>query len=99
MTASRTEVLQNRIGDWKQAYDAVREDITPQPLRAMLDQFVNTPLPENAGDAITTFTARLNATLALARLVSANDRAAGTIAALMVAQGIKPTSFDYGDDT
>ncbi len=85
MTAGRT--VPQKVGDWKVAYDAIREEMTMPEMRAILaamqsnDQMRDLPLY-----------------IQLARLVSANDRAAGTIAALITQTGIKPTAFNYGDD-
>lgn len=83
MTRPRTP--QEKVGDWYTAYVAVREEITPKLYRDEL--------------------ARLNATeggfvpaLSLSRLLMANDRCAAVVAALLVAQGIKPVSVDMPDD-
>ncbi len=93
---TKREVLDSRLGDWEHAYRTVAASLTPPALVAMRDALTAAPLDENdiAGKV-----AQLNASLGFARLVSANDRAAATVAALIVGQGIKPTSFDYGDDT
>ena len=74
--------------DWKTAYDAVRVELTPSQLRVMLDELTGV-----AGIA------QMQAYVNLARVVCANDRAAGTIAALLTQSGIKPTALDYGDDS
>lgn len=98
MPPTRTEVVQNRVGDWKTAFDAIAAELNPQALRDRLNDVINTPIPQDP-EGILVYTQRMNASLALARLVSANDRAAATVAALLVSNGVKPTSFDYGDDT
>ncbi|MBA3583922.1 MAG: hypothetical protein H0W36_05225, partial [Gemmatimonadetes bacterium] len=59
---------------------------------------INTPIPQDP-EGIGTYVVRMNAAMALARLVSANDRAAATVAALLVSQGIRPAAIDYGDET
>lgn len=84
---TETEQVQAKIGNWKQAFDAVREELTPPELRVILSTLQSN---EQMRD--------LPLFIQLARVISANDRAAGTVAALLVATGIKPTAIDYGDD-
>jgi hypothetical protein len=86
-----------KVGDWKEAFDAIAIELTPDKLREQLDSVINTPIPQDP-EGLLTYTARMSASMALARLVSANDRAAGTIAALITQTGIKPAGIDYGDD-
>ncbi len=97
MTTRGTQ-LEEKLGNWATAYQQVAAAITANALREQLNAVINTPIPQDP-DGITTYVARMNATMALARLVSANDRAAGTIAALLVQSGIKPASINYADDT
>lgn len=96
MTMTKREVLEARLGDWDFAYKTIADSLTNTALRDAFNTLISQPLDPND---VTGYVARLNASLALGRMVSANDRAAGTIAALLIGQGIKPTSFDYGDDT
>ena len=85
MTATRS--VTEKIGDWNMAYGAVREELTPNTLRVLLAEMT-------AVEGVQQFKSYVD----LARSVMANDRAAGTIAALLTQSGIKPTAFDYGDD-
>lgn len=96
--ASRPQTVEEKVGQWEVAYKAVAYSLTANKLREQLNEVINTPLPQDP-DGLITYTARMNAAMALARLVSANDRAAATVAALLVATGIKPAAIDYGDDT
>jgi hypothetical protein len=82
--SSRT-VLQ-KIGDWKEAYDMIRPEITPDAFR-VLTSLSSAADPQS-----------INVGMTAARVVFANDRAAATIAALITQTGIKPTSIDYADD-
>lgn len=84
---SETEQVQAKIGNWKQAFDAVSAELTPLALREMLGVMQSNEMMRD-----------LPLYIQLTRVVSANDRAAATVAALLVATGIKPTSIDYGDD-
>jgi hypothetical protein len=95
---TRGRSVEEKVGDWEKAFRAVGESLTSQKLRDQLDAVINTPIPQDP-EGIIVYTARMNASMALARLVSANDRAAGTIAALITQTGIKPAAIDYGDDT
>ncbi len=92
------ELAEEKVALWKVAYDAIAAELSPQLLRDQFQEVIHGPLPQDE-NALITFTARMNASLGLGRLLSANDRAAGTIAALLVGQGIKLASVDYGDDT
>ncbi len=88
MTAT-PRTLEQRIADWATAYDAVRQEITPDPMRKFLGAFAD------ASDV-----ASLRSYQDLARLVAANDRAAAMIAAMLTSGGIKPApvEMDLGDD-
>lgn len=94
---TRTEQVQAKLGDWKLAFDTVAAELNPQKLRDQLDAVINTPIPQDP-EGLVVYAQRMNASMALARLVSANDRAAATVAALIVNTGIKPAAIDYGDD-
>ena len=97
MTTRGRSVVE-KVGDWKLAFDAIAEELNPPALRAALDAVINTPIPQDQ-DGLLTYNTRIAASLGLARLVSANDRAAATVAALITQTGIKPAGIDYGDDT
>lgn len=96
MATGRT--VEQKVGDWLLAYRAIAEEVSAPALREQLNAVINTPLPQDP-EGIGTYVARMNASMALARLVSANDRAAATVAALLVSQGIRPAAIDYGDET
>jgi hypothetical protein len=86
---SETEQVQAKIGYWKQAFDAVRADFNAS-IPGMRDLLLTLQSQEAMRD--------LPLYIQLARVVSANDRAAATVAALLTATGIKPTALNYGDD-
>ena len=96
MATGRTTA--QKVADWYEAYQAVAEQLTPPILREQLNAVINERIPEDA-DGIITYNTRISASMAMARLVSANDRAAATVAALLTQTGIKPAAIDYGDDT
>jgi hypothetical protein len=81
------KTVEEKVGEWKTAFDAVAGELhTP----GMLDLLATLQSTEGMRD--------LPLYIQLARIVNANQRAAGTIAALLVATGIKPTAVNYGDD-
>jgi hypothetical protein len=85
MTTTRTVV--QKVGDWKEAFDPIREELTMPAMREVLAAM-------QSSDAMRD----LPLYIQLARVVSANDRAAATVAALITQTGIKPTALNYGDD-
>lgn len=91
--AGRT--VAEKVGDWKVAYDAIRVELTPALMREIYEKLMSGSGEEESRMALYE---RVQASIQMARLISANDRAAGTIAALVTQTGIKPTAVDYGDD-
>jgi len=92
------KTVEQKVSDWLVAYRAVSYEVTASKLREQLNSVINTPIPQDP-EGIGTYVVRMNAAMALARLVSANDRAAATVAALLVSSGIRPAPVDYGDET
>lgn len=83
---TRPVEVEERVGQWFAAFNAVREELTPPKMREILAQM----------DAVEGV-AQLASYMSLARNVMANDRAAATVAAMLTATGIKPTAPDYED--
>ena len=84
MSGSRT--VEDKVADWLLAYQAIKAELTPEA-------FVTLAATAHQSDNVQ----GINIGIGMARLVFANDRAAATVAALLVQSGIKPTGFDYGD--
>lgn len=86
---SEVEQVNDKVGLWKQAYDLIRPDMTVPGMREILITL--------QGDESNRL---LPLYINLARVISANDRAAGTIAAMLVGTGIKPLPNSYveGDE-
>lgn len=78
--------VEERVGQWQQAFTAIREELTPKALRDVLSS-----MEQVEGIA------QLQSYMSLARNVMANDRAAATVAAMLVATGIKPSAPIYDD--
>lgn len=81
------KTVAEKVGEWKQAYDAVVEEVHTPGMRELLATLQTTEAMRD-----------LPLYVQLARVVNANQRAAATVAALLVATGIKPTAVNYGDD-
>jgi hypothetical protein len=76
-----------RVGQWQQAYEAIRAEVTPPAMRTILAEM----------DTVQGI-AQLSSYMSLARGVMANDRAAAMVAAMLVATGIKPVVMNFGDE-
>lgn len=104
MAGRRTpeEQVIDKVGLWLTAYQAIIAEISPSEVQAGLTTLLNTKVT-GEGEGILeldmqAYASRVNASLGLARMASANSRAAATVAALLTATGIKPAAIDYGDD-
>ena len=89
MSTNRT--VEEKVGDWAQAYEAIRHSITPpefRPLMALME--AKDPDQQPNVQAI-------NLGVAISRMVMANDRAAAYTAALLTANGVKPTPMDMDE--
>jgi len=81
------KTVEDKVAEWKRAFDAIVPEVqTP----GMVELLATLQTTEAMRD--------LPLYIQLARVVSANQRAAATVAALLVATGIKPTAVNYGDD-
>ena len=81
---TRPVEVYERVAQWREAFDDIRREITSDKQRAILAEM---EMVEGV--------AQLQSYMSLARNVMANDRAAATVAAMLVATGIKPTPTDY----
>jgi hypothetical protein len=85
---TRPVTVFERVGEWKAAFDAIREELTPTAMRTILAE-----MSEVEG------VAQLSSYMSLARNVMANDRCAATVAAMLTATGIKPVRVEYEEST
>lgn len=89
---SQNRTLEEKVGDWAQAYEQIRHMITPpefRPLMALMGQ--------KDGEAGEINVQAVNIGVAVSRIVMANDRAAAFTAALLTANGVKPLPMDLGE--
>ena len=79
--------VEEKVAEWKRAFDAIVPEVQTPGMPELLATLQSTEAMRD-----------LPLYIQLARVVSANQRAAATVAALLVATGIKPTAVNYGDD-
>lgn len=95
--------VEDKVGEWLRAYRAVADELSPPELAESYRLLVATKVNgEESGILeldMQAYAARVNASMAMARVEAANRRAAATVAAMLVATGIKPITPDYGDDS
>lgn len=87
MPKTELEQVQQKVANWKAAFDAIAPELHTPGMLPLLAELQGEELTRN-----------LPLYIQLARIVNANQRAAATVAALIVATGIKPTAINYGDD-
>lgn len=92
---SISEQVQQRIGAWKEAYDAISEELTkPTERHALATLKTRDPHPtEPPEDYLRN---QLAIAAQLASLIAANDRTAAIVAGQLTYQGIK-APVDYGE--
>jgi hypothetical protein len=66
-----------KVGDWYQAFEAIRMELTPQSMRSIVDVL------KGAGDP-----GSLASMERAARMIAANDRAAAIAAAIITQSGV-----------
>lgn len=90
-TAERNEALvDERYRQWLRTYNVVRSELEVVASREVLDRLLTPYADPDAEISL----ARIAQGIAMARLVSANDRAAAMVAASIVVPGIKPLPLD-----
>lgn len=84
MRETRTveEQALDRVSAWLVAFNAVRAELSPPALRAMLDLTV--------ADSVTS----INLGIAMARITYSNDRAAAVVAGMITQSGITRPTLD-----
>lgn len=78
MATQRERTVNERVGDWKQAYDMVKAELTSHDMRRMITDMTSVQPGPNTD--LNAYAGLVNSSMALASVVAANDRTAGTIA-------------------
>lgn len=89
--AGRT--IQQKCGDWKQAFDVVREELTTETSRSVLRTMQTRPPGEDESEA-TYLRTQVAIAQAVAGIIAANDRQAALVAAMLTGAGVK-TPVEY----
>jgi hypothetical protein len=87
---SRDRTVPEKVGDWNVAFGAVADTLTIPQFNEAIRILGTLPAPV-AEDGITGFNeyiTAVNASLALARLVAANNRTAAIVAAMLTQSGV-----------
>lgn len=96
-----TRTISDKIGDALQAYNAFRDELTPDVTRETLASMTGAQQQAAAqvGD-VQAYAALVQAAITLQRLISANDRAALVAAVLLTQSGVARPNLDVinGDD-
>ena len=82
-----TRTFEQKMGDWKRAYDMIRDEIVPYKLREILDTMKEVEGIE-----------KFQSYVSLTRTVLAGDRAAATVAAMLTTNGIKTLQIDGSEE-
>lgn len=96
--STRTRTVAERIGDWKEAYDAVSAELNPMALKELVGALgVTLPAatvpttPEEAeaySKAVVAATGTIQASMNLARIIAENQRTAAQVAEGLVRLGL-----------
>ena len=79
---SRERTVQEKVGDWKEAYDLIRAEITPEQFRG-LQALVSRVNEETYDPAV------VHLGMDVSRIVFANDRTAAEVAAELTKYSVK----------
>lgn len=94
MTQTRT--IEQKVGDATAVFNALRAELTPEPIRALVTQMTTIPVTETTD--IAAYAAMVQASLHLARVVSANDRTAMIAAAMLTQSGVSRPTFNPDEE-
>lgn len=94
MTAERPRTVEQRVGDWNRAYQVIRQEMTPDAIRAMV--MLTGHKPEEGEEWAQMDVNTVNLGVSMAKIASANDRTAALVSAILTSSGVKvvPTGED-----
>jgi len=90
----QSRTVQQKIGDTHTAFEALREVLTPDPMRALIGRMSEIGSNPDEKVDIAAYASLVNGSLALARIVAANDRAAMLAAAMITQTGVSRPVFN-----
>lgn len=86
---SRNRTVDEKVGDWKRAFDAMLDEATDPRLSAVIDNLAAIPAPKEE-DGLAGFDAyvtAINSSLSIVRVVRADRRTAMIAAAMLTQSG------------
>ena len=93
---SINEQVDQRVGAWKQAFDAIRVELTSDQARQVMETLkTRDPSPDESPEDY--LRNQLGVSQSIASIIAANDRTAAIVAGHLTYQGIK-APVDYGDE-
>lgn len=90
----RPRTTGEKIADTVTAFNVLRDEVTPQPMRDLINGM--TSIPTEGADAAA-YASLVQSSIHLARIVSANDRAAMMAAAIITQSGVSRPTLDVID--
>ena len=94
--AAPQRTVEQKVGDTVAAYNALRDEVTPTPMRSLINKMAEVPMGPDSD--VAAYASLVQASLALARVVAANDRAAMIAAAMITQSGVsRPLVSTDGD--
>ncbi len=107
MSTTKPRTKEERLGDVKFAFDALRLELTPQPMRDQIRMMTETPVPAPPPEGTTdvalinaqanmlnAYTGMVQASMILGRVVMANDRTALISAVMAMQSGVSRPIID-----
>jgi hypothetical protein len=88
----RLRTTEDKVSDWYTVFGAVRDELTPAPFRGLIDKMTNFPVAEGTDAAA--YASLVQSSMGIARLISANDRAAAVVAAMLTQSGVSRPQLD-----
>lgn len=77
--------VEQKVGDASVAFTALRDEITPPPFRNLINEMTSYPVTE--GTDMVAYASLVQASMGIARIIAANDRAALIAAAMLTQSG------------
>lgn len=83
---AQTRTVEQKVGDALEVFNALRAELTPEPMRALVTKMTSIPMGENTD--VAAYASLVQASLHIARVVAANDRFAMIAAAMLTQSGV-----------
>lgn len=88
--------VEAKVGDAIAAFNGLRDEVTPPPLRALIQKMTEVPMTE--GTDVAAYASLVQSSIHLARIIAANDRATMIAAVMLTQSGVSRPIIDTGED-